>query len=260
MIADKAKMGTMPVENETLIFLHIPKVGGMTLSKILERHYSPTQTLNFDAGDNQQERFEAVPASQRARARLIKGHFFFGLHRFIAGPSVYITFLRKPVERVLSFYHYARSDPDHYLHDLLMTEGLDLKRSVNEDLNLELCNEQTRMLAGDEWEDPRRPVTRATLERAQANLRTYFRVVGLTEEFDASVTLLHQSFGWRLVPYAKENVTKDKPENTSIDPEIRRFIEESNTLDLELYEFARELFRTNAQISPATTSNPGRSK
>src|ERR1700682_530692 len=151
MIADKAKMQTMPVENETLIFLHIPKVGGVTLSKILERHYSPAQTLNFDAGDNQHERFEEIPASQRARSRLIKGHLFFGLHCFIDGPSVYITLLRKPVERVLSFYRYARSDRNHYLHDLVMTEGLDLKRSVNEDLNLELCNEQTRMLAGDEW-------------------------------------------------------------------------------------------------------------
>jgi hypothetical protein len=232
----------MSIETEILIFLHIPKVGGMTLSKILERHYSPAQTLNFDAGDNQQKRFEAIPAPQRARSRLIKGHLFFGLHRCIEGPSVYVTFLREPVERVLSFYRYARSDPGHYLHDLLMTDGLDLKRSRNEDLNLELCNEQTRMLAGDEWEDPQRPVTRAALQRAQENLRTYFRMVGLTEEFDASVMLLHQTFGWPPVPYMKENVTNNKPDDTSIDPETRKFIEESNTLDIELYEYARELF------------------
>ena len=93
----------MSIETEILIFLHIPKVGGMTLSKILERHYSPAQTLNFDAGDNQQTRFEAIPAPQRARSRLIKGHLFFGLHRCIEGPSVYVTFLREPIEREILF-------------------------------------------------------------------------------------------------------------------------------------------------------------
>jgi len=232
----------MMPENETLIFLHIPKVGGITLSKILERHYSRAQTLTFDAGDDQKTRFEAIPAAQRARYRLIKGHFYFGLHHLVPGPSVYITLLRNPIERVLSFYHYARSDADHYLYDVLTTTGLDLKGPLSQDLSLEICNEQTRMLAGEEWEDPQRPVTRAALERAQRNLRTHFRVVGLTEEFDASMLLLHQTFGWRPPRYVKENVTKSKPDGTFPDPETRKLLEEANRFDLELYEYARELF------------------
>ena len=177
-----------------------------------------------------------------ARYRLIKGHFYFGLHRFIPGPSVYITFLRNPVERVLSFYHYARSTPDHYLYDVLTKECLNLKAPLAQEATLELCNEQTRLLAGDEWEDPQRPVTRAALERAQVNLRTHFRVVGLTEEFDASVLLVHRTFGWDLPFYVKENVTKNKPDGAVLDAETRRLVEETNSFDLELYEYARGLF------------------
>ncbi len=232
----------MPDQNETLIFLHIPKAGGSTISKILEQRYSRAETLTLDDRDRQIAQLKALPAAQRGQYRLIQGHLFFGLHRFIPGATTYITFLRRPVERVLSFYYYARSTPDHYLYPLLATERLDLKTLLARDLTLELRNEQTRLLAGDEWEDPQRIVTRAALELAKANLRTHFRVVGLLEEFDASLLLLRRAFGWHLPFYVKENVTKEKPDETSLNAETRRLVEDANSLDLELYEYARNLF------------------
>ena len=228
---------TMPHRNETLIFLHIPKTGGSTIYKVLERQYSRAQTLRLES--SQIARFKTLPAAQHGRYRLIQGHFYFGLHRFVPGASTYMTFLRRPVERVLSFYYYARSTPDHYLYSQLVTERLDLKTLLARELTSELCNGQTRQLAGDEWEDPERVITRAALERAQANL-THFRVVGLLEEFDASLLLLRRAFGWRFPFYVKENVTKKK--ETFLDAETRGLIEEANRLDLELYEYARKLF------------------
>ncbi len=230
----------MSYQNETLIFLHIPKTGGSTLYKILEQHYSRAQTETLDAPKIQ--RFKTLPAAQRGRYRLIQGHLYFGLHRFIPGPSTYITFLRNPVERVLSFYCYARSTPDHYLYPLLTAERLDLKTLLARELTSELCNSQTRFLAGDEWGDPQRVVTRAALERAEANLRSHFRVVGLLEEFDASLLLLCRAFDWHLPFYVKENVTTEKPDGTSLDVETRRLVENANCLDLELYKYARDLF------------------
>src|SRR5207253_4444447 len=110
------------------------------------------------------------------------------------------------------------------------------------DSTSELCNGQTRQLAGDEWEDPQRVVTRAALERAQSNLRSHFRVVGLLEEFDASLLLLRRAFDWQLPFYVKENVTKEKPDDAPVDVETRRLVRDANGLDLELYEYARELF------------------
>ena len=212
------------------------------MSKILERQYSRAETLTLDDRERQIAQFKTLPAAQRGQYRLIQGHLFFGLHRFIPRPTTYITFLRRPVERVLSFYHYARSMPDHYLYPLLTTEHLELKTLLAREVTLELRNEQTRLLAGDEWEDPQRVVTRAALEQAQANLQTHFRVVGLLEEFDASLLLLRRAFGWHLPFYVKENVTKEKPDYTSLDAETRRLVEDANSLDLELYEYARNLF------------------
>ena len=242
----------MPAQAETLIFLHIPKVGGITLYKILEQQYPRAQTLTLDGSDTLKARFKRLPVAQRARYRLVRGHLYFGLHRVIPGTSLYITFLRNPFQRVHSFYYYARSTPDHYLYDVLATECLNLKGPLAQDVTLELCNEQTRLLAGDEWEDPQRPVTRAALRRAQANLRTHFRVVGLTEEFDASVLLLHQTFGWQLPSYGKENVTKDKPNSTFLDAKTRGLIEETNSFDFELHEYARELFNEQRRAAGLT--------
>jgi hypothetical protein len=49
-------------------------------------------------------------------------------------------------------------------------------------------------------------------------------------------------FGWHRPFYVKENVTKEKPDETFLDAETRGLIEEANRLDLELYEYARKLF------------------
>src|SRR5260370_9150290 len=202
-------LDTMRHKNETLLFLHIPKTAGSTIYKVLERQFSRAATLRLESSQICQ--FKTLPAAQRERYRLIQGHLYFGLHRLIPRASIYITFLRRPVERVLSFYYYARSTPDHYLYSQLVTERLDLKTLLARELTSELCNGQTRQLAADEWEDPQRVVTRAALDRAQANL-THFRVVGLLEEFDASLLLLRRAFGWHRPFYVKENVTKEKPD------------------------------------------------
>ena len=214
--------------------------------KVLERQYSRAETLRLKS--SQMAKFKTLPAAERGRYRLIEGHLYFGFHRCIPQANTYITFLRRPVERVLSFYYYARSTPDHYLHSQLVSERLDLKTVLARELTPELHNGQTRQLAGDEWEDPQRVVTRAALERAKANL-THFRVVGLLEEFDASLLLLRRAFDWHLPFYVKENVTNEKPDETFLDAETRGLIEEANRLDLELYDYARGLFEEQCRAA-----------
>jgi hypothetical protein len=233
--------------NEALIFLHIPKTGGSTLSKILAHHYSPAVTVTLDTPGVAQ--FKTLSGEERGRYRLIQGHLYFGLHRLIPRASTYITLLRNPIDRTLSFYYYARSTPGHYLYRLLTTERLDLKTLLVRNLTSELSNDQTRFLAGDEWEDPQQAVTRGALERAKVNLRSHFCMVGLQEQFDASLLLLRRAFGWDLPFYLKDNVTKVKPPDPSLDVETRRLIEDANSLDLELYQYARSLFEEQCRTA-----------
>ena len=232
----------------TVIFLHIPRTGGTTLDKLPERNYSSNQILNVYDSDRDQQinQFANLSESRRANYKCVKGHLFFGFHKLVPGPSNYITFLREPIGRVLSFYSYARVHPDHYLHQLVVQERLDLKELLRRRVTDELFNLQTRMIAGG-LENPDQAVDRSALERAKENLRTYFPVVGLTEAFDASMLLLTRRYGWRLPLYRRRNARRGAPE--TVDAQTRNLLREANALDLELYQFAQELF--DAQLRNA---------
>ena len=233
--------------NETVIFLHIPKTGGITLQHILQRCYRRDQVYSFkDPGrDSQIEAFKRLAPEKREAYRLIQGHLSFGFHRHLSGNSTYITFLREPIARMLSFYYYAKSHPEHYLYSVLKDDHRDLKMLLKERIPMthEWFNLQTSMIAGDEWKNPERAADRAALERAKENLRNHF-LVGLTEEFDASLQLLSHRFGWHVKSYTRKNVTRGKPPVETLDLETRTFLEEANALDTELYQFGRELFET----------------
>lgn len=229
-----------------MIFLHVPKTAGTTLHHILERCYPRNQICSFKDPNyrSELENFQKLSTETREAYRLIKGHLSFGFHRHLPGRSTYITFLREPVARALSFYHYARSHPEHYLYPLLGDDHVDLKILLRQrtPTTHELFNLQTSMVAGDEWDDPERPADRAALERAKQNLRSHFDVVGLTEEFDTSLRLLRRRFGWKVRFYTRKNVTRRKDQIDNLDPETHSLVREANALDIELYQFARELF------------------
>jgi hypothetical protein len=44
--------------------------------------------------------------------------------------------------------------------------------------------------------------------------------------------------------YLRENVTRDKPSANGVDPRARELLAELNSLDIELYVFARKLFES----------------
>lgn len=238
----------MSRSSNTILFLHLPKTGGTTLQKILERNFERDEVLTLNGHTLQADidRFREWPETQRARYRLIKGHLRFGLHRSVPGAWSYITFLREPTARVLSFYKYASTTRDHYLH-CQITQGATLKNLLRRNETPELFNLQTRMIAGDEWNNLGREVDDDALRRAEQNLRTHFSFVGLTEEFDASVCLLCRRFHWATPYYRMRNVTEKERCANAIDAETREMVREANSLDAKLYKCARGLFEARRQ-------------
>jgi hypothetical protein len=142
---------------------------------------------------------------------------------------------------VISFYDHARRYPQHHLYPVLR-DGADLKKIFQTRATAELFNQQTRMIAGDEWCDAGRMVDATTLEQAKANIRKHFAVVGLTEEFDASLLLIGHAVATKVPFYRKRNIAPKNARSDPLDSEAREMIREANMLDLELYEFARKLF------------------
>ena len=221
-----------------VIFLHAPKTGGTTLVRIIERQCAPGSVLSlYDSSYG--EELAAYPAEEIDRVRAIAGHFYFGVHQFIARPSTYITLLRDPVARVISHYHFVRRSPGHYLY--AAANELSLSEFVVACGADEPNNDQTRLLAGPYQTEGTSPNADNMLAAARRNLREHVAVVGTTEEFDRSLLLMRRTFGWGRPFYVRENVSKKPERSEAISPDTRRVIETYNALDIDLYEEARTL-------------------
>ncbi len=133
-----------------LIFLHIPKAAGSTMQEIVVRHYKGGKGYRFTGAPERFRAFAAMPEAERASYDVMTGHVPFGVHRHVPGPSVYMTMLRDPVERIVSHYYFVLSKPDHYLHAAVKGGGevggggMTLHEYVERRTSIELDNDQTR--------------------------------------------------------------------------------------------------------------------
>ena len=227
-------------EKQCFIFIHQPKASGTTLNRILDREY-PHHTIYSIDGTNPTEsikKFKSFREEDRRRFRLVRGHMFFGLHEYIPGSARYITFLRNPVERIVSLYYFIRQNPKHYFHRTLHDQNLYLKQFVEQISIPEIDNNQTRRFSG--MVAPPGQCTYEMLEQAKENFQKHFLIVGLTERFNESLLLMKNLFGWKSINYIKQN-SSQRPPTSEISPEILTKIKGLNRFDMELYAYAEAL-------------------
>ena len=234
------------MRNETVIFLHIPKTAGTTLRRILENQYAPDEQYSTYPTALQPHAslaaFSHLDEAHRLRIRLLMGHMPFGLHAFLPQPSRYFTILRDPVERVVSHYYFLHRFPTRNPSQQDHTTAMTLQHFVENPMIVEAKNLQTRMISGVMNQEATKTSDEALLTHAKHNLREAFDVIGLAERFDETLLLLKNAFHWRQVFYVKLNVTRARPQQDGIAPEIRSLIQKNNQLDLDLYRYAQELF------------------
>ncbi len=244
---------------QTLIFLHIPKTAGTTLHQIMDRHYSIDQIYWVQATQVAESitAFKNFPEEKRRQFKLIKGHMGFGLHQVVAQPCTYFTLLRDPVKRIISHYYHVLRTPNHYLHQIVTEDKMDLKTFVSSGISLELDNGQTRLIAaanGDEDESIEFGcASTELLETAKQHLQEHFSVVGIMEEFDRTLLLLQKKLGWQNILYARKNTGQNKnSQKPDISADTLAAIQQQNSLDIELYKFAKHLL--NQQVKAQSAS------
>jgi hypothetical protein len=232
------RTGTRSVANRCIIFLHLPKTAGETLRRTLKWKYG-SEMLYLHTLKEPAESLAEVPLSKRRNARVLTGHLYYGVHEYIPQRCEYITLLREPVARVISFYYYILGRTDHYRHEELVRSGMNLEEFVRSSPERGFENDMTRMLSGrGAGELDAGNLGREALDDAKRNLEK-FLVVGLTERFDESFILIRRALRWKLPLYLTKNVSiRPKPASATAIELIR----ERNRLDLELYDYARGLF------------------
>ncbi|HEX5176666.1 MAG TPA: hypothetical protein VFV83_06540, partial [Chthoniobacteraceae bacterium] len=169
---------------------------------------------------------------------IFKGHMLFGLHAILPQPATYITVLREPVDRVLSSFYFMRNYKLHPLYWKFRFEHWSLEDFVRRSPR---DNVQCKILAGVEYA---RPCTAEIYERAKENLLRCFSVVGLSERFEESLALMKLRFGWKLPRYASFNVSRTRPRKADVPRSTLDLIEEKNSFDISLYQYAATMFET----------------
>jgi len=157
------------MQKPTVIFSHIPKAAGTTLHQILNRQYPAQVIFTVDFPRASVEEFKQLSEETRAGIRCLKGHMHFGLHRYLPQKCVYITILRDPLHRVISYCHHLLRSPKDLLHQEIISKNMGLEEIVTSGL-ASLCNDaQERLLSGIENEDfvfPYASVPKRALEAA----------------------------------------------------------------------------------------------
>jgi hypothetical protein len=241
----------------SIIFLHIPKTAGTTFQSILMREYK-SDSIFYLYGDKTTrsidavEKFKMIPENERMKIRALIGHMSFGLHEYMQQPAIYITFLRDPIERIISHYYYVVRFSDHYLHDKVIAENINLKDYVARGITDETNNGQTRLLSGVGKNLPYGCCPPEMLKAAADNISKHFPVVGISERFDESLILMKNLLGWRLHFYYKENVTKNRILKGRIPLDTLDVIRKYNQLDIQLYEQAKRDFTEMIARQPSS--------
>ncbi|PES65557.1 hypothetical protein CN505_29960 [Bacillus cereus] len=211
-----------------LLFLHIPKAGGTTLTDLICRQYP--NNIHYDVNIH-----GILPQGVRSykeqltNADTLCGHFLFGVHRYLSRPFTYITMLRYPVEQVISWFYFAHKNPSQY-KELFFEETIDEYVS-NPKFNYSTANLQTRCITGNDVAD---------LQMAKEHIEKYFSVVGITELFPESLCIMKKEFGWENINYKKLNVNTKRPLKEEIPQKVIDKILEKNEVDLQLYDYARK--------------------
>ena len=231
----------LPLKNRAgpLLFVHVPKTAGSSLYSIFRTILKPPELLKLHPNGETLVRINALPKRHATRLRVLYGHVDVQLAKQIVPPQQCITLLRDPVDRIVSYYAFAKH-MNSGLHSELarrtsITQWIDALRFPETD------NGMVRRFSGDLQEARIGGCTCQMLERAKGNL-AQFALVGLTDRFDEFYALLANRLGLPMRTYVVAKVNAKRPRFDQLHADTLAELEQRNELDRELYRFGAELF------------------
>jgi hypothetical protein len=204
-----------------LISIHMPKTAGTSFYKTLREVYGPTVSIPIRRGDLAVtiERFGSLEGSLTGERKVVHGHLYYPEIMDLQqqhGAKV-ITWLRNPVDRVISNYRFFKAGLVWPYRGLKKNESLETYAKKEETRNT-----MSKFLSGIEVED------------------LYF--VGIQEHYSEDLERLGKLLGWPAIssPVHLNCSVPVKGEVDYSDPVLRRMIAELNQKDIMLYEKALE--------------------
>jgi sulfotransferase famil protein len=197
-----------------LISIHVPKCAGTSFRLLIDRLYGDGVWHNYGTiFSKESAKAELIPPG----TQIIHGHFMADAFDGILPDRRYITWVRHPVERVVSnYYHFLRS-PD--MRDDCCRQLHERKLNIRQFSDLDwMRDEICRYLTGKAIDE--------------------FEFVGVSEEFEKSMRLFCATYGFvGFEDFPRANINPDrKSANYALSDEDFAYIADRNRADLAFYE------------------------
>ena len=198
------------LQDKVVIFHHIPKTAGMTLNEYLIKFYPIEHTYHHNVFYN---KFSS-PQEQLQHIKYYWGHRSWDQIDSIKSNKYLFTLLRKPRDRLISWYNFINSAslddcltlPSHLIGKLFSFD--DFFHLNNKYTNIFIDNVYVRQLISGGFDYNNLPVFSAEneqhyLSEALQNLYS-FDFVGLVEQFDLSQKIICEDIGLPIVKQLKK--------------------------------------------------------
>jgi hypothetical protein len=223
-----------------LCFMHIGKTAGTSLQHALFEAMKGKKIFHESLPN-----FDSASAAAIAQSDLVIGHFAYQHVSKLRRSRFLFTFLRDPVQRVISNYYFLRTDSpesDYSRAAILAAKTMSLKEFLLcDDPRVRMITEnfQAKSLAYDIRYQHQGAITDLRAD-AKRNLAT-FDFVGIVEHFDESVKALSRAIG-RELTVKRLNVTRSRSEAPPASAHEMEIIRNLNEADLDIYERAKGRF------------------
>ena len=235
--------------NELILFLHVPRTGGTTFRDIVKHQYKPYEILEIKHFENAVDVITNISEGKVKLLKIVIGHFTFGIHEYFPQVCKYITFIRNPIDRVISTYNYTINHPSHPDHSKVKDISID--DYLNSKINRLIDNGQVRILSGiihTNEEPVFGDCDLDMLKKAKENVENHFLFVGLSEKYDQSLILIKDLLKWEQPFYSIANVSKNK--NIYHNKQLSLKIADLNKIDINFYDDLRDSFNEKINELP----------
>lgn len=220
-----------------IVSIHIRKAAGTSFRKALREFYGDRLYIDYgdEIGSNTfksrlkrlKKRIKLITKNKEFRNKdIIHGHFFGRKYESMFDSIQYATFLRDPVQRVLSNYYYLKRNPNRKNDDAKMfrLRDITLEEYI---LYKDSQNLQAQFLNG-------------------LNLDV-FDFVGIVEDYSRSISLFNRVFNTDLKNNYFENSNPQSIKKYTPSNEIVDLIQKVNSEDIRLYNQGLEIFKSSCQ-------------